>query len=55
MRRLGRSQSTLSRELQCLVPGAYDTTRAARSERDRCGAHPRLLSPRTVLYKHVRD
>lgn len=56
-RRLGRSPSTLSRELQRAVPGAYDATHAAKAYRDRRGAsrRPRLLIPGTALYQHVHD
>lgn len=55
--RLGRSPSTLSRELQRAGPEAYDATRAAQGYRQRRGAsrRPRLLVPGTALYQHVHD
>nr|WP_075807044.1 helix-turn-helix domain-containing protein [Melaminivora alkalimesophila] len=55
-RRLGRSPSTLSRELQRAGPGAYDATRAAQGYRERRSAsrRPRLLLPGTALHQHVR-
>ena len=56
-RRLGRSPSTLSRELRRAGPGAYDATVAAQGYRDRRSAsrRPRLLLPGTALYQHVHD
>ena len=56
-RRLGRSPSTLSRELRRAGPGMYDATRAAEGYRERRGASRRslLLTPGTALYQHVHD
>lgn len=56
-RRLGRSPSTVSRELQRAGPGAYDATRASQGYRQRRGTsrRPRLLLPGTALYQHVHD
>jgi IS30 family transposase len=50
-RRLGRSPSTLSRELRRAGPGMYDATRAAEGYRERRGASRRslLLTPGTAL------
>lgn len=56
-RRLGRSPSTVSREVQRAGPGAYDATRAGQGYCERRGAsrRPRLLIPGTALYQHVHD
>src|SRR5690606_4770662 len=56
-RRLGRSPSTLSRELQRAGPGAYNATRASQAYRDRRRAsrRPHILAPGTTLYQHVHD
>jgi IS30 family transposase len=56
-RRLGRSPSTLSRELRRAGPGAYDATQAAKGYRERRGAsrRPHRLIPGTALYQHVHD
>ena len=56
-RRLGRSPSTLSRELRRAGPGAYDATQAAQGYRERRAAsrRPQLLIPGTALYQHVHD
>ena len=55
--RLGRSPSTLSRELQRAGPEAYDATRAAQGYRERRSAsrRPRLMMPGTALYQYVHD
>ena len=55
--RLGRSPSTVSRELQRAGPGAYDATHAAQAYRDRRSASrcPRSLIPGTALYQDVHD
>lgn len=55
--RLGRSPSTLSRELQRAGPEAYDATRAAQGYRGRRSAsrRPRLMMPGTALYQYVHD
>jgi IS30 family transposase len=56
-RRLGRSPSTLSRELRRAGTGAYDATQAAKGYRERRGAsrRPHRLIPGTALYQHVHD
>lgn len=56
-RRLKRSPSSLSRELQRAGPGAYDATQAAQRHRERRVASRRrgLLVPGTALYQHVHD
>lgn len=56
-RRLGRSPSTLLRELKRAGPGPYDAARAAQGyrERRRASRRPRLLIPGTALYQHVHD
>lgn len=56
-RLLGRSASTVSRELRRAGAGAYDATQAARGYRERRRASRRRcrLIPETTLYQHVRD
>lgn len=56
-RRLGRSPSTVSRELQRFGARSYDATRAARGYRERRAAsrRPCLLAPGSALYRYVHD
>lgn len=56
-RRLGRSPSTLSRELRRAGPEVYDATQAAQGYRERRSAsrRRRVLIPGTALYQHVHD
>ena len=56
-RLLGRSPSTVSRELKRAGGGSYETTLAAEGYRERRSAsrRRRLLAPGTTLYQYVHD
>jgi len=56
-RRLGRSPSTLTHELQRSGPGPYDATRAAERHRERRSRsrRPRVLAEGSTLYQYVHD